>query len=113
MRFRLMLYATFLGGENNDIPYNVAIGPDRLLFLSGSTGSSAFPTTPYAFDPDHNGQSDGFLMGHFAMLGLLQAEPVEADPEHPVLRAARNPCPLGERGGEPHARERYVETRRH
>jgi len=43
-------YATFLGGEANDISQYIAIGEDGAVFVTGYTVSSDFPFTPNAFD---------------------------------------------------------------
>jgi hypothetical protein len=55
-----LLYSTFLG----EAATGVAVVLDELghLYVTGSTGSSDFPTTDGAYDTTHNGSSDAFVM---------------------------------------------------
>ncbi len=56
-------YATFLGGSGTDNGYGIALGADALAYVTGSTWSSDFPTTPGAFDITHNGgQWDAYVV---------------------------------------------------
>lgn len=45
-----LLYATYLGGLGNDIPFSLLEGPNKSLIVLGATGSRNFPVTPTAFD---------------------------------------------------------------
>jgi uncharacterized protein (TIGR03437 family) len=46
-----LVYATFLGGAGDDVPTGIALDPDGNVYLSGTTNSSDFPTTPGAIQP--------------------------------------------------------------
>lgn len=55
--------STYLGGSGRDIGENLALDEDNSVYITGSTRSSDFPTTPGAFqsaDPDPSGL-DGFV----------------------------------------------------
>ncbi len=55
-------YASFLGGgEGNDGGSGIAVDATGSAWVSGSTSSSDFPTTPGAFDPIYNGALDAFV----------------------------------------------------
>ncbi|MCL5962203.1 MAG: SBBP repeat-containing protein, partial [Chloroflexi bacterium] len=58
-----LIYGTYLGGNNLDGPFGIAV--DRLgwAYVAGVTFSSNFPTTPGAFDHTFNasGLSEGFV----------------------------------------------------
>jgi hypothetical protein len=57
-----VLFSTFLGGQGQDEATGVAVDQAGQAFLTGWTTSSNFPTTPGAFDPDHNGGTwDAFV----------------------------------------------------
>jgi gliding motility-associated-like protein len=50
-----LLYATYLGGLNADIPHSLIVNSKGELLIFGSTASSDFPTTTNAFDQTFNG----------------------------------------------------------
>ncbi|MEW5987001.1 MAG: SBBP repeat-containing protein, partial [Chloroflexota bacterium] len=54
-------YSTFLGGVNADSGYAIALGSDGMVYLTGSTASSDFPTTNSAFDNVYAGADDVFI----------------------------------------------------
>jgi len=56
-----LLYATFLGGSESDYVYSIAVDSSGAAYLTGSTYSSGFPTTPGVFDPTFNGSDDAFV----------------------------------------------------
>jgi len=58
-----LIYATFLGGSGgSDISTGIAIDGSGAAYVTGSTGSVNFPTTPDAVDTSYGGgESDGFL----------------------------------------------------
>jgi hypothetical protein len=45
-----IVFSTFLGGLQNEEPVDIALGPSGDLWVTGSTSSPDFPTTPGAFD---------------------------------------------------------------
>lgn len=59
---RDLRYASFLGGDNGDSGYAVAISPDGSAYVAGTTYSNRFPITGGAFQPNFGGGStDGFV----------------------------------------------------
>ncbi len=57
-----LTYSTFLGGSG-DFEYGNSISVDEAgsVYVAGETTSADFPTTPGAFDTQHNGFYDGFV----------------------------------------------------
>lgn len=53
-----MLYSTYLGGNNNELPSSIFTDAADNLFVLGKTYSTNFPVTAGAFDVSHNGASD-------------------------------------------------------
>jgi len=51
-------YATYLGGSTAEVGYDVAVDGDGHVYLTGTTDSTNFDTTPGAFDED--GRAGGF-----------------------------------------------------
>jgi hypothetical protein len=56
-----LLYSLFLGGSDFDYGRDVAIDGEGNAYLTGSTASLDFPTTPGAFQPGSQGGRDGFV----------------------------------------------------
>ncbi|MBC8163576.1 MAG: SBBP repeat-containing protein [Roseiflexaceae bacterium] len=57
-----LLYSSFLGGSNNERPYQIGLLPSGAIAIGGETSSQDFPTTDNAFDRSYNGgQRDIFL----------------------------------------------------
>ena len=56
-----LVYATFLGGNESDIGYAIAIDNTGNAYIGGETGSSNFPATNGAFDTTLNGSNDAFV----------------------------------------------------
>ncbi len=52
------LYATFLGGSDNEQPHSLIVDSAGNLIVAGRSYSSNFPTTLGAYDQSHNGQAD-------------------------------------------------------
>ncbi len=57
-----LLYATYLGGSDNDSPHELAVDGAEAI-VSGWTSSSNYPTTPGSFDTTMNGVGMGFQFG--------------------------------------------------
>jgi hypothetical protein len=54
-------YSTYIGGNERDIGYGIAIDDDANVFITGEAGRN-FPTTPDSYEPNFNGgEHDGFL----------------------------------------------------
>jgi hypothetical protein len=63
---------TYIGGDGNDIPTGLAIGPDGLLYLTGSTTSTNFPMTGNGVSAALSGTQDAFVVKIYPSLdGLI------------------------------------------
>jgi hypothetical protein len=73
-------FATYLGGDGDDAVAGVAVDPAGMVFVTGATRSSNFPTTPGAFDTTFNNsyyyeafatsvQASGSALGYSTFLG--------------------------------------------
>ncbi len=58
----VMEYGTFLGSSGDDVGSGIAVDATNRVYITGSTGSSDFPTTAAAFDPIYNGYWDAFVV---------------------------------------------------
>ncbi|GMK42348.1 hypothetical protein PCCS19_54070 [Paenibacillus sp. CCS19] len=57
-----LIYSTFLGGSEEDTPFDITTDSNGSAYVIGSTRSSNFPVTPGAIRTSYNGASeDGFL----------------------------------------------------
>jgi hypothetical protein len=56
-----LLYSTFLGGSSNDAANGIRLDASGDAYLTGSTISADFPTSPGAFDTSYNGGTDAFV----------------------------------------------------
>lgn len=56
-----LIYATYLGGNNWDEGYGIALDASGNAHVAGWTRSSDFPTTPAAYGTSLNGDSDAFV----------------------------------------------------
>lgn len=55
-----LMLSTFIGGSAEDIGYDLVLGKDGEIFITGSTESSDYPTTKGADDRVYGGFFDGF-----------------------------------------------------
>ncbi len=56
----VLMFSTFIGGSAEDTGYDVVLGKDGEIFITGSTNSTDFPTTEGADDRTFGGFYDGF-----------------------------------------------------
>ncbi|MGB0384536.1 MAG: SBBP repeat-containing protein, partial [Ardenticatenaceae bacterium] len=56
-----LIYSTLIGGTNNDYPSSVALNSADNPVVTGSTGSSDFPTTKDAYDTSYD-NGDAFVL---------------------------------------------------
>ena len=52
-----LIYSTYLGGNNNEIPHSLVVNNNNQLYVLGTTSSSNFPVTGSAYDGTFNGGS--------------------------------------------------------
>ena len=57
----VLLASTLMGGTGLDHPEEIHFGPDNDLFIGGWTSSTAYPTTPGAFQTAKIGQFSGYV----------------------------------------------------
>ena len=58
-----LVWATFLGGDKDDIGYGIAVDGLRQAYVTGETGSGNFPASGGpGYDTSHNGNSDAFAV---------------------------------------------------
>jgi len=57
-----LIYSTFLGGDNGEEGYSIAIDSVGNAYVTGGTKSTDFPVTPGAFDKTASGTSDAFVV---------------------------------------------------
>jgi hypothetical protein len=55
------LYSTYLGGRNEDFGHSIAVDAAGSAYVTGSTSSADFPTTPGAFDTTFDFGGDVFV----------------------------------------------------
>src|SRR5205807_1257439 len=52
------IYATYLGGSNNERPHSLIVDPSGNLIVAGRTHSADFPVTAGCFQPTNHGGWD-------------------------------------------------------
>ncbi len=57
-----LIYSTFIGGSDDDHSRGMAIDSSGNAYVTGTTDSADFPTTPGANDTTFNGIQDGFVV---------------------------------------------------
>jgi uncharacterized repeat protein (TIGR01451 family) len=54
-------YSNYLGGNGADVAYGIAVDAFGSAYITGSTGSTDFPTNPPQSDPDGTATEDAFV----------------------------------------------------
>ncbi len=67
-----MLYATYLGGYDDDIAFALDTGPDGLVHVTGFTRSTNFPTVTGCYDTSFNRYTDIFVLKLNATFASLE-----------------------------------------
>ncbi len=57
-----LVYSTYIGGDGYDYPGQAALGEGGVLYITGSTSSDDFPTTPGVIGPRVAGAEDIFVV---------------------------------------------------
>jgi len=56
-----LVFSTFLGGDNDDRGNAIAVDSDGFPYVTGTTNSGTFPTTPGVVQPNPGGGDDAFV----------------------------------------------------
>jgi hypothetical protein len=56
-----LVYATYLGGSNSELPDSIAVDSAGAAYVTGYTQSPDFPVTASSADPSYNGDDDVFV----------------------------------------------------
>jgi hypothetical protein len=87
-----LAYATYLGGSGSKA---IAVDASGSAYVTGYTGSSSFPTTPGAFDPNFNGgTADAFMV----KLAMREMSATATPTATPTRTPTRTPTPMPPRG---------------
>ena len=60
-----LIYATYLGGNGNELPHSLMVNGNNELYVFGTTGSSDFPITQYAFQQNFGGGPLASMLNDF------------------------------------------------
>ena len=96
-----LVYSSYLGGSGADFGQGIAVDSSGNAYVTGSTQSTNFPTTPNALQPNINGSQDAFVtkvnftgeaLIYSTYLGGSQADvaqsiQVDSSGDMPILRA--------------------------
>ncbi|MEA3558977.1 MAG: SBBP repeat-containing protein, partial [Candidatus Thermoplasmatota archaeon] len=56
-----MMNSTFVGGSGTDVGRGIAYGPNGMVYITGHTASSNYPTTSDAYSTSNSGNNDVFV----------------------------------------------------
>ena len=60
-----LVYSTYIGGDDKDVGYGIAVDSDGSVYITGETASpfqgDSFPTTPGSFQENKKGSFDAFV----------------------------------------------------
>jgi hypothetical protein len=65
----ILYWSSFLGGDQFERPYGVALDSTDHIYITGETYSASFPTTSGALDPNYNGGSTDAFVSKFSPQG--------------------------------------------
>jgi len=58
-----LLYSTYIGGDGDDVAFDITLDPSQNMYITGETGSTDFPITGNAFNGTFaGGTSDAFIL---------------------------------------------------
>jgi hypothetical protein len=57
-----LIYSTYIGGNNDEIAYDIFVDDFGNSYVTGYTDSIDFPTSQFAFDKTRNGSQDSFVL---------------------------------------------------
>jgi len=57
-----LLYSTYIGGDDDDTGYCLELDPSGYVYITGSTWSMDFPVTKGAYETEHYGWTDVFVL---------------------------------------------------
>jgi hypothetical protein len=56
-----LVYSTYFGGNGTEVAFGLALDHSGVVYITGRTNSTNFPTTPGAFQPKYAGGIDAFF----------------------------------------------------